>query len=158
MNSSHFLFIIFGLWSIGAVPALINYNLSGRPLAHSVRASNAKLLIVDEEIRNCFPPEQLKELASSEFRNGNGPVHVVFFTPDVEFQILGLESAREDDKVRGGLVPRDMALLIYTSGTTGLPKPAIISWRKLWEAGWFVGDWIGLQTSDRFFTVSIYPS
>lgn len=154
MNSSNFLFMVLGLWSIGAVPALINYNLTGKPLAHSVRASTAKLLIVDEEVRNCFPPEQLKSFASSDFRDGKGPVQVVFMTSDVEAQVLEMEAMREDDKVRGGLVPRDMAMLIYTSGTTGLPKPAIVSWKKCWAGGLFFGDWIRLNPSDRFFTVS----
>lgn len=152
MNSSTFLFMVLGLWSIGAVPAFINYNLAGKPLTHSVRTSTAKLLIVDEEVRNCFPPEQLETFASPSFRDGKGPVKVVFFTPDVESQILDMEPSREDDKVRGGLIPRDMAILIYTSGTTGLPKPAIVSWKKCWSGSLFVGDWMRIGPSDRFFT------
>lgn len=154
MNSSTFLFLLLGLWSIGAVPAFINYNLAGKPLTHSVRTSTAKLLVVDEEVRNCFPPEQLQTFASPGFRDGKGPVNVVFFTPDVEAQVLEREPTREDDKERGGLVPRDMALLIYTSGTTGLPKPAIVSWKKCWSGSLFFGDWMHISNSDRFFTVS----
>lgn len=154
MNSATFLFFVLGLWSIGAVPAFINYNLSGKPLTHSVRTSTAKLLIVDEEVRNCFPPEQLKTFASSSFREG--PVNVLFFTPDVEAQVLAMEPVREDDKVRGGVLPRDMALLIYTSGTTGLPKPAIVSWKKCWSGSLFTGDWMSVGSSDRFFTVSVW--
>lgn len=153
MNSATFLFFVLGLWSIGAVPALINYNLAGKPLTHSVRTSTAKLLIVDEEVRNSFPPEQLETFASSSFRDGKGPVNVVFYTPDIEAQIMAMEPVREDDKVRGGVVPRDMALLIYTSGTTGLPKPAIISWKKCWSGSLFTGDWMNIGHSDRFFTV-----
>lgn len=158
MNSATFLFFVLGLWSLGAVPALINYNLSGKPLAHSVRASTAKLLVVDEEVRNCFPPEQLQTFASKSFREGKGPVNVVFFTPDVEAQVMGMEAVREDDKARAGVVPRDMALLIYTSGTTGLPKPAIVSWKKCWGGSLFIGDWLSIGPSDRFFTVSFHQS
>lgn len=153
MNSATFLFFVLGLWSIGAVPAFINYNLSGKPLTHSVRTSTAKLLIVDEEVRNCFPPEQLKTFASPRFRDGKGAVNVVFYTPDIEAEIMAMEPVREDDKVRGGVVPRDMALLIYTSGTTGLPKPAIVSWKKCWSGSLFTGDWMKIGRSDRFFTV-----
>lgn len=155
MNSATFLFLFLGLWSIGAVPALINYNLSGKPLTHSVRMSTAKLLIVDEEVRNCFPPEQLKTFASSSFRDGKGPVNVLFFAPDIEAQVLAMNPVREADKVRGGVLPRDMALLIYTSGTTGLPKPAIVSWKKCWSGSLFTGDWMSIGSSDRFFTVSV---
>lgn len=153
MNSATFLFLTLGLWSIGAVPAYINYNLAGKPLAHSVRTSTAKLLIVDEEIRNCFPPEQLETFASPDFRNGKGSVNVLFYTPDIEAQILEMDPVREDDAVRGSLLPRDMAILIYTSGTTGLPKPAIVSWKKCWSGGLFIGNWLEILHSDRFFTV-----
>lgn len=154
MNSATFLFFVLGLWSIGAVPAFINYNLSGKPLRHSVRTSTAKLLLVDEEVRNCFPPDQLRTFSSPSFRDGKGPVNVVFYTPDIEAQIMATEPVREDDKARGGVVPRDMALLIYTSGTTGLPKPAIVSWKKCWTGSLFVADWMSIGRSDRFFTVS----
>ena len=153
MNSSNFIFMVFCLWSIGAVPALINYNLSGKPLTHSVRASTARLLIVDDEIRSSFPPDQLQTFASPNFRDGKGSVDVVFFTPDVEAQILQMPATRVDDKVRGSSVPRDMALLIYTSGTTGLPKPAIVSWKKCWSGSVFTGNWLSIQKTDRFFTV-----
>ncbi|KAJ5222266.1 uncharacterized protein N7469_008506 [Penicillium citrinum] len=152
MNSSTFIFMVLGLWSIGAVPAFINYNLTGKPLIHSVRVSTAKLLIVDEEVRNCFPPEQLEILTSSSFRDGKGPVDVVFHTPEVEAQVLEMEPTREDDKVRAGVTQRDMALLIYTSGTTGLPKAAIVSWKKCWAGSLFISNWLKIGPSDRFFT------
>jgi acyl-CoA synthetase (AMP-forming)/AMP-acid ligase II len=155
MNSSTFIFMVLGLWSIGAVPAFINYNLAGKPLTHSIRTSNARLLVVDEELRHCFPAEQEKILTSSGFRDGKGPVEIVFHTSEVEAQILGMEPTREDDSVRGGLVPRDMAILIYTSGTTGLPKPAIVSWKKCWSGSLFIGHWLNITPSDRFFTVRL---
>ncbi|KAJ5959933.1 AMP-dependent synthetase/ligase [Penicillium vulpinum] len=152
MNSSTFIFMMLGLWSIGAIPAFINYNLSGKPLIHSIRTSTARLLIVDEEVRHCFPAEQEEILTSPSFRDGKGSVEVVFHTPEVEAQIMGMEPTREDDKVRSGLIPRDMAILIYTSGTTGLPKPAIVSWNKCWSGSLFVKDWLSINSSDRFFT------
>ncbi|KAJ5895029.1 AMP-dependent synthetase/ligase [Penicillium taxi] len=152
MNSDTFLLMTLGLWSIGAVPAFINYNLTGKPLTHSIRTSSAKLLIVDEELKSSFPPEQLEILCSPSFRDGKGGVNVIIATSEVEAQVLATEPARDDDKVRGGLVPRDMALLIYTSGTTGLPKPAIVSWKKCWTGAVYFGDWIDLSSSDRFFT------
>lgn len=153
MNSSTFIFVWLGLWSIGAVPAFINYNLTGKPLTHSVKVSTARLLFVDEEVRNCFSPEQLQTFASPEFRNGKGPVEVHFFSPEIEAQIMQTDPVREPDEVRGGRILRDMALLIYTSGTTGLPKPAIVSWRKCWSGSVFVSHWLSVTKNDRFFTV-----
>ncbi|KAJ5928268.1 hypothetical protein N7466_007224 [Penicillium verhagenii] len=152
MNSANFLFMILGLWSIGAIPALINYNLGGKPLIHSLKVSTAKLVVVDDEVRHNFPPEIMETITSSEFRDGKGPTEVLFLTPDVEAQILEMEPLREEDKTRAGLLLRDIALLIYTSGTTGLPKPAIVSLQKAWTSACFVGNWTSMTPEDRFFT------
>jgi acyl-CoA synthetase (AMP-forming)/AMP-acid ligase II len=153
MNSANFIFIWMGLLSIGATPAFINYNLGGKPLTHCVKVSTARLLIVDEEVHDRFTDEHLAAFASPDFRDGKGPVQVVFFTPEVEVEILQQPAIREDDSVRSSPEPRDPAMLIYTSGTTGLPKPAIISWLKCWSGGRFIVGWLGIRTDDRVYTV-----
>ncbi|KAL2848129.1 hypothetical protein BJY01DRAFT_233995 [Aspergillus pseudoustus] len=152
MNSSTFIFIWLGLWSIGAVPAFINYNLTGKPLTHSVRTSTARLLIADEDVRPSFGPDELATFAAPDFREEGGPIEVFFHTSEIEAQILQTEAVREDDKARGSVELRDMAILIYTSGTTGLPKPAIVSWRKCWSGSIFVSSFTELAKSDRVFT------
>ncbi|RDW69060.1 putative long-chain fatty acid transporter [Aspergillus mulundensis] len=152
MNSSTFVFIWLGLWSIGAVPAFINYNLTGKPLTHSIRTSTARLMIVDEEVRSSFGPDELAAFASPDFREDGGAVEVIFHTPEIEAQVLQTEAEREDDKARNGVQLRDMAALIYTSGTTGLPKPAIVSWRKSWAGSVFVSHFVEMATHDRVYT------
>ncbi|PWY78501.1 long-chain fatty acid transporter [Aspergillus sclerotioniger CBS 115572] len=152
MNSATFVFVWFGLWSIGAAPAFINYNLTGKPLTHSIQASTARLLLVEEELRQHFSSEQLEMFAAPDFRDGKGPVELIFFTPEVEAQILQMEPTREDNTARGGIQLRDMAVLIYTSGTTGLPKPAILPWRKVWASGVLMHNWLNLTKDDRLFT------
>ena len=154
MNSSTFVFLMFGLWSIGAVPAFINYNLTGKPLTHSVKSSSARLLLVDEEVRGSFPQEQLDVFTAPDFHPSGGPMTVVFFTPDIEAEVLQTKPFRENDRVRSDVIRRDIAILIYTSGTTGLPKPAIVSWDKCYIGGYFTSTYLGLKQSDRFFTVS----
>lgn len=47
LNSPDFLFIWLGLLSIGAAPALINYNLASGALVHCVKISGTKLLFYD---------------------------------------------------------------------------------------------------------------
>lgn len=47
-NSPDLLFIWLGLLSIGAAPALINYNLGREALLHCVRLSGTSLLIYDD--------------------------------------------------------------------------------------------------------------
>ena len=158
LNSSTFVFLWLGLWSIGAVPAFINYNLSGRPLTHSVRTSTSRLLLVDPEVRDFFPQEQLDVFASPDFRDGKGPLEVLFFTPEVEAQVMQTPAVRADDSTRNDVIRRDMCILIYTSGTTGLPKPAVVSWLKCWNAGVFTSSFSGLKSSDRFYTVCSFFS
>ena len=155
MNSAQFGFIWLALWSIGANPAFINYNLTDKPLLHCVRTSTARLLLVDNEVRNSFSKEVLDELDSTSFRDGKGPVEVVFFTPEIESQILRTEGVREPDSSRSGATGNTMANLIYTSGTTGLPKPAIVSWNKDLLGGNFVTGWMGHKRKDRFYTVRV---
>jgi acyl-CoA synthetase (AMP-forming)/AMP-acid ligase II len=48
VNSEVFIWVWFGLWSIGAKPAFINYNLTGAPLFHTLRTSTARLVLVDK--------------------------------------------------------------------------------------------------------------
>ncbi|KAG4412708.1 hypothetical protein IFR04_014173, partial [Cadophora malorum] len=48
-NTPDFLFAWLGLWAIGAAPAMINYNLSGKALLHCLGVSKAELMLVDDE-------------------------------------------------------------------------------------------------------------
>ncbi|KAF2007161.1 acetyl-CoA synthetase-like protein [Amniculicola lignicola CBS 123094] len=61
VNSEVFIWVWFGLWSIGAKPAFINYNLTGRPLVHTIKTSTARLVLVDEEGKDKFAEEVLLE-------------------------------------------------------------------------------------------------
>ena len=59
INSDVFIWVWFGLWSIGASPAFINYNLTGKPLVHTIKTSTAKLVLVDQEVKANFNEEVL---------------------------------------------------------------------------------------------------
>lgn len=154
MNSAAFIFLWMGLWSIGAVPAFINYNLAKAPLSHCVKVSTAKVLLVDPEVRASFPQEQLDTFAAPDFREDGGSVKVLFYDSDLEEQISKTPPEREPDSVRGSPEGPEIGVLIYTSGTTGLPKPAIVSWNKCIVGASFISNWMGLQTTDRVYTVS----
>ena len=152
MNSPMFVWLWFGLWSIGAKPAFINYNLTGRPLLHCVSVSTARLLLVDEEVRGNVTQEIIDELSSPSFREGKGAVETIFLTPSVLASIEDIKPLRQPDTLRSGPKMHEMALLIYTSGTTGLPKPGVVSWAKAGLGGFFVSRWMGLKQTDRFYT------
>lgn len=144
MNSPTFIFLWMGLWSIGAQPAFINYNLTAEPLLHTIKTSSARLVIVEEDIWPKFTRKLLEDVAAEN-------IEVVLFSTAIQQQIASTEGIREPDSLRGGVDRAGMAALIYTSGTTGLPKPAIVSWRKFWLSS-FMPFWASMKTSDRFYT------
>ncbi|CAO2657540.1 Nn.00g036660.m01.CDS01 [Neocucurbitaria sp. VM-36] len=61
VNSETFIWVWFGLWSVGAKPAFINYNLTGKPLVHTIKTSTARLVIVDQEGKEKFGEDAMKE-------------------------------------------------------------------------------------------------
>lgn len=61
VNSEVFIWVWYGLWSIGAKPAFINYNLTGAPLFHTVRTSTASLVLVDQNGQEKFKESIMAE-------------------------------------------------------------------------------------------------
>lgn len=98
---------------------MINYNLTGAPLLHSVKVSTARLLLVDDALKPALNDEVMGQLSSQGFKEKGGPVQVEFFNDTLEQQLAGFDPVREPDEVRGGQAVTSMAMLIYTSGTTG---------------------------------------
>jgi len=147
-NCAEYLPIWLGLTRIGVVVALVNSQLSGNVLAHSINIADPKYLIVGADlapriaaIRPHLPPGLgCRVLGSS--------------TPDLE----PLEA--ELAGVTGEPLPASefpapsidaTALYIYTSGTTGLPKAAKVSHYRLMQwSHWFAGM-MDTQPSDRMF-------
>lgn len=154
VNGPHFIFFWLAIWSLGAYPAFINYNLTGESLLHCVKTSTARILFVDEEGQSKVTQHVSDSLASSDFRDGHGSVLVVSLSKILDERILATKGMREPDPSRAGVKVHDMAILIYTSGTTGLPKPAIVSWNKAALGGLFVSMWLGMKRNDRFYSVS----
>ncbi|KAL8725110.1 MAG: hypothetical protein Q9166_007552 [cf. Caloplaca sp. 2 TL-2023] len=153
MNCPEYLFLWLGLWSIGAYPALINYNLTGAPLIHCLTISTARIVFIDHEVLDRFSGEVTSTISSPTFRFGKGPMETVTFTPAIALEIdSSITGVRELDSSRSGAQLHHMGALIYTSGTTGLPKAAIVSWGKIAVGGGLVSRWLGLTRRDRFYT------
>ncbi|KAI5303959.1 hypothetical protein KEM56_007011 [Ascosphaera pollenicola] len=153
MNSDAFVFVWLGLWSIGATPAFINYNLAKASLVHSVKVSTARLLIVEDEVyHKSFTSEDLDQFAKPDFLEKGGALEVVVYDKALEQRMQQTEPKRAPDSCRQGQAGYDTAMLIYTSGTTGMPKPAIMSWQKVYVGGGFVNRWMGVNNSDRIYS------
>ncbi|KAH9211584.1 AMP-binding enzyme [Leptodontidium sp. 2 PMI_412] len=143
MNSDKFIFVWLGLWAIGAKPAFINYNLSGKALAHCIRVAKANLVLVDP---------QVSENVSQEVRDELSQIRFEVFTPEIEARITTMEAKREPDSARSEDKIQNLAIVIFTSGTTGLPKGAIVSWRKIIVGSGLVPGWMSFTKNDVFYT------
>ena len=157
MNCPQFLFITLALWSLGATPAFINYNLTGSSLVHCVRVSTTRLLLVDPEVSHNLTAEVKSELSTPAFREDKEPLQIVVLDKARETSLAFFPQYRAPDGDRSGVAGRDTAALIFTSGTTGLPKAAIVSWSKPSIAGSFFGPFVGLRSCtssrpDRWYT------
>ena len=127
-NRLEYLAIWLGFSKVGVATALVNNNLTGAALAHSLAISGATQVLADystweavEDVRHDLPKHimlwvlGLRTEDESSDRRG------------LDSSVKGASTVRPDKSAREDMHARDTALYIYTSGTTGLPKAARIT-------------------------------
>jgi citronellyl-CoA synthetase len=131
-NRIEFLSVLIALNKLGIIAALINTNLTGKPLIHCMKITNSRMCI--------FGAERLDAIDQVRVNPELQGIECWLFVADVGKDVcptwainLGEEAADESsanppDTARNTLA--DTALYIYTSGTTGLPKASVISNRR----------------------------
>jgi len=156
-NCPSYLAIWLGVTQAGAAVALVNTNLRGEALLHSLTTARAKTVIVGGTL---LPA--LQEINGDALPGDGVWLHgeVVGSTP----WLRQLDcSAYQDDWI---LVPTEpsanadaLALLIFTSGTTGLPKAARLSHYRLLEWSlWFAGMMDTGETDRLYNCLPMYHS
>ena len=160
-NRPEFVSTWIGLAKVGAVTALINTNLTGEPLRHSIRVSGASHLVVDTELAEqwdtalddpALDDGARDETGPTEWRWG-GPTHPA----TLDEALAAVPATRPDRSVRDGLVNGDPLFFIYTSGTTGLPKAARFSHGKFLTVAGGTAGLIGFRPTDRMYVaLSLY--
>ena len=108
-NSPEMLFAWMGLWAIGCAPALINYNLAKESLVHCVKISEAKIMLVDEEI-------ECQERISSERSRLEGEFGVTIFelSQELKSKIAILSAAKPSSGYLDKVSVSSPGMLIYT--------------------------------------------
>ena len=139
-----------GLLKAGATVALINTNLRGLPLAHSIAIAQARHAIVGAELAQTFceaaPQISPRPLAWSA--GGAAPG-----LEDFDAALAAQAAGAADKAWRAGVTCKDKAFYIYTSGTTGLPKASNFTHlRLLFMMHGFAGG-LNAKASDRMYNV-----
>ena len=105
MNRPEFLFGWLGLLAIGASPALVNYNISSRPLLHCINISGSRLMLVDDE-DSCA--QRIREVQEELADAG---VEIVFMTHDIESSVASMPITPPPSHLRRRRTPLG---LLYT--------------------------------------------
>ena len=123
-NRPDYLCVWLGVARAGGVTALINTNLTGQALAHSIAIVNAKVAIVGADL---LPAYQ----AATPFIPNPGELWIHSGGPEgsrqVDEALANYSDADLASDERTPLTIEDRCVFVYTSGTTGLPKAANIN-------------------------------
>jgi fatty-acyl-CoA synthase len=146
-NCAEYLPIWLGLTRIGVVVALLNSQLAGDVLAHSIKIADPTYLIVGDDLASrvaAIRPLLPAGLACCALVSNR---HFEALEP----QLAHLSGEPLTPAEREAPPIDATALYIYTSGTTGLPKAAKVSHYRLMQwSHWFAGM-MDTQPHDRMF-------
>ncbi|KAI7903994.1 uncharacterized protein BX663DRAFT_506016 [Cokeromyces recurvatus] len=159
-NHPTFFIALLAISKIGAIPSLVNTNLSDDSLFHCIKIANTKLFLFDP----IYEAQVFSILESCRKRN----VNLICYgegTQDAELEPLSFAStltpailshfSNEDtsEEYIRGVQPSDPAYLIYTSGTTGMPKAAISQHARVDFGMLMYSNTAGVQKNDRVYCV-----
>lgn len=128
-NRIELLGVIFGLNKIGVTAALLNTNLTGKPLVHCISTTSSKACVVGEECSATIVGimEELSLRTGKDFlyvaENNRNPCPDWADDLDADAQDRPWANPEQTAAIELG----HTALYIFTSGTTGMPKAAIMS-------------------------------
>jgi fatty-acyl-CoA synthase len=156
-NCPEYLAIWLGLSGLGVTVALINTNLRGELLTHSINLVAPRQIIADAELaravraaRASLPP-QLECWISAPRGIDAAALADLADLPRLDLAVASLSDAPPPAAQFRAPTLADRALCIYTSGTTGLPKAANVSHYRIMQwSHWFAGL-MDITPEDRMY-------
>ena len=147
-NCPDYLAIWLGLTRVGVVVSLLNTNLTGAALAHSINIVSPRYVIVAAALITALRTALPHSGATCWVHGDTGKTSGF---PPVDSAAAQLSEANITAGERPPPSLDDRALLIYTSGTTGLPKAANVSHLRVMQwSHWFAGL-MNTQPGDRMY-------
>ncbi len=145
-NRPEYMAIWLGITKIGGVVALLNTNLSGSSLTHSIDTVTPKHIIAASDLIGPLTTA-LPGAAPPVWVHGTN--HVSHPRIDRDLERYSGEPLSEEERRLPAI--NDRALYIYTSGTTGLSKAASVSHGRIMQwTHWFAGM-MDTQPADRMY-------
>ena len=126
-NRPNFVISLLAINKLGAIGALINTSLTGKPLVHCINTSDSKKCIFGDELSNSLEGV----LSEINITNKSDLIWVEDNNPNncPEWATNVKESLDESKSINleetNNVIAGDTAFYIYTSGTTGVPKAAL---------------------------------
>ena len=150
-NKPEFIFIWLGLSKIGITIASLNNNIKSKSLAHCIKTSKSKSLIVSSDlIDNYSSAQDLLDGELSVFISGNSIQG--FENIDTEIK-EGYKERPIKSEVRNKLINSQSLFYIYTSGTTGMPKASRFSHQKFIVGSGLQQYALNMKSSDKTYMV-----
>jgi fatty-acyl-CoA synthase len=150
-NRPEYIACWLGLAKVGVVSGLINTNLAGQPLIHTVTISTAKNVILSSDLAETYfaVAGQIASQPAVWAQGGQAPG-----AQDLDAALAACPISRPPrPDIKGG----DIALYVYTSGTTGAPKAAKMPhWRVMGMMRAFVGGGRGVAEDRVYLTLPLY--
>lgn len=132
-NRIEFLASLIAMNKLGITAALINTNLTGKPLIHCLKITDSRVCIFGAEcagaIDSIHNDAELAGIENYLIVPDGEPLAAPDWCDD--FSTLAQGRDTQNPVETGGNTLGDTALNIFTSGTTGLPKASVISNRRL---------------------------
>lgn len=142
-----------GLAKIGVVVGLINTNLTGAPLSHTLNISEAAHVVLSADMMGAFSAVAgglAKQPKAWVLEGAAGAEHL-------DAVLATMPTTRPDKALRDAVTQDDLALYVYTSGTTGAPKAAkMLNRRVLGMMRAFIGAGDGGPTDRVYVTLPLY--
>ena len=149
-NRLEYIPLWFGLTKLGIIPALLNYQLTGKALAHCVNISDALHVVMDVDMAKQWEISKDRVEGEPKIWAAFGEVEGY---ESFDAAISELVPDRPAKSEREGLTAGGQAMKMFTSGTTGLPKAAKVTHVRAQNYMRGIGTGARSKASDRMMMV-----